>query len=172
MSRRILAKYSKQCIKHSNDDVETDVEFSTDTLRVVLMGDVGCRLYFCRKWPCCDMIVLYIDGLIQYCSISSALALQILQSCTKPSVYHSRVKNHISELIHSDTLYSVTYLRMNANAMACFLLAFYQAFFLFLMLKRKTKGCFCHLNVWSVFSSIKKSIAGAIVWRPQLSRHT
>ena len=28
----------------------------------------------------------YVDGLVQDCSISSALALEILQSCTKPSI--------------------------------------------------------------------------------------
>ena len=27
---------------------------------------------------------MYIDGLVQDCSISSVLALEILQSCTKP----------------------------------------------------------------------------------------
>ena len=29
----------------------------------------------------------YIDGLMQDCSISSALAMEILQSCTKPSIF-------------------------------------------------------------------------------------
>ena len=29
----------------------------------------------------------FIDGLVQDCSISSALAMEILQSCTKPSMY-------------------------------------------------------------------------------------
>ena len=29
----------------------------------------------------------YIDGLVQDCSNSSALALELLQSCTKPSMY-------------------------------------------------------------------------------------
>ena len=29
---------------------------------------------------------VYIDGLVQDCSISSALALEILQFCTKPSI--------------------------------------------------------------------------------------
>ena len=30
----------------------------------------------------------YIDGLVQDCSISSALAMEILQSCTKPSIWY------------------------------------------------------------------------------------
>ena len=30
---------------------------------------------------------LHIDGLVQDCSNSSALALELLQSCTKPSIY-------------------------------------------------------------------------------------
>ena len=29
----------------------------------------------------------YVDGLVQDCSNSSALALELLQSCTKPSMY-------------------------------------------------------------------------------------
>ena len=29
---------------------------------------------------------LYFDGLVQYCSISSALAMEILQCYTKPSI--------------------------------------------------------------------------------------
>ena len=30
----------------------------------------------------------YIDSLMHDCSISSALALELLQSCTKPSIYY------------------------------------------------------------------------------------
>ena len=32
---------------------------------------------------------IHIDGLLQDCSISSALAMEILQSCTKPLIYRS-----------------------------------------------------------------------------------
>ena len=32
-------------------------------------------------------ILEYIDGLVQDCSISSALAMEILQSCTEPYVF-------------------------------------------------------------------------------------
>ena len=28
----------------------------------------------------------HVDGLVQYCSNSSALAMELLQSCTKPSI--------------------------------------------------------------------------------------
>ena len=31
--------------------------------------------------------IFHIDGLVQDCSISSALAMEILQSCTKPLIY-------------------------------------------------------------------------------------
>ena len=31
----------------------------------------------------------YIDGLVQHCSNSSALAMELLQSCTKPSIFVS-----------------------------------------------------------------------------------
>ena len=29
----------------------------------------------------------YVDGLVQHCSNSSALAMELLQSCAKPSIY-------------------------------------------------------------------------------------
>ena len=32
-------------------------------------------------------LIKYINGLVQDCSISSALAVEILQSCTKPLIY-------------------------------------------------------------------------------------
>ena len=39
-------------------------------------------------WPfICQSRIWYIDGLWQDCSISSANALEILQSCTKPSIW-------------------------------------------------------------------------------------
>ena len=36
---------------------------------------------------CTDIFTILIDGLVEDCSISSALAMEILQSCTKPSIY-------------------------------------------------------------------------------------
>ena len=36
------------------------------------------------------LVITYIDGLVQDCSISSALAMEILQSCTEPSIYTMR----------------------------------------------------------------------------------
>ena len=35
----------------------------------------------------CSSLWLHIDGFVQDCSISSALAMEILQTCTKPSIY-------------------------------------------------------------------------------------
>ena len=32
-----------------------------------------------------------IDGLVQHCSNSSALAMELVQSCTKPSVYEKEI---------------------------------------------------------------------------------
>ena len=41
---------------------------------------------------------VHVDGLAQDCSISSALAMEILQFCTKPSMFslHSRSKLHFA----------------------------------------------------------------------------
>ena len=44
---------------------------------------------FFRQLPA--RVYIYIDDLVQDCSISSALAMRILQSCTKPSTLHMRV---------------------------------------------------------------------------------
>ena len=42
-----------------------------------------------EKWKECGAVTTQsiIDGLVQDCSISSALALEILKSCTKPSIF-------------------------------------------------------------------------------------
>ena len=45
-------------------------------------GRFDCRN--CRMINCAPL--QYIDGLVQDCSISSALAMETLQSCTKPSI--------------------------------------------------------------------------------------
>ena len=37
-------------------------------------------------WRQCNVVWLYIDGLAQDCSNSSALAMELLQCCTKPSI--------------------------------------------------------------------------------------
>ena len=38
----------------------------------------------------------HIDGLVQKCNISSALTMEILQSCLKPSIYRIFWKGHVS----------------------------------------------------------------------------
>ena len=43
----------------------------------------------------CKTIENNIDGLVQDCSNSSALAMELLQSCTKPSTYNSNFSNII-----------------------------------------------------------------------------
>ena len=48
-----------------------------------------------------------IDGLVQDCSNSSALAVELLQSCTKPSIYvfiHSKEKKQCYMNLHSDLI--------------------------------------------------------------------
>ena len=41
----------------------------------------------------------YIDGLVQNCSISSALAMEILQSCTEPSTWGCHAMEILSTLL-------------------------------------------------------------------------
>ena len=36
--------------------------------------------------------MIYLDGLVQDCSNSIAKALELLQSCTKPSIYHMSIQ--------------------------------------------------------------------------------
>ena len=40
-------------------------------------------------WLCFEGINIHIDGLVQDCSISSALAMEILQSYANPSICDS-----------------------------------------------------------------------------------
>ena len=40
--------------------------------------------------------IIYIDGLMQDCSNSSALALELLQSCTKPWIYDDEIFQNVS----------------------------------------------------------------------------
>ena len=54
---------------------------------------------YCSKWRYTATIQLqgcvvyiYINGLAQHCSNSSALAIELLQSCTKPSKYKSKTQ--------------------------------------------------------------------------------
>ena len=44
----------------------------------------------------------HIDGLVQDCSISSVLAMEILQSCTKPSIYFHTIC--VSSVVMEDSL--------------------------------------------------------------------
>ena len=55
------------------------------------------KQYFGLGWITCNsssrpsdaIIVVHIEGLAQDCSNSSALAMELPQSCTKPSIYAS-----------------------------------------------------------------------------------
>ena len=53
---------------------------------------------------------MYIDGLVQDCSNSSALAVELLQSCTKPSIYvfiHSKEKKNNVIWTYTTILFSM-----------------------------------------------------------------
>ena len=49
-------------------------------------GLTGIHLGPVSKWGC---RIYHIDGLVKDCSNSSVLAMELLQSCTKPSILHS-----------------------------------------------------------------------------------
>ena len=56
---------------------------TASTWRVVLMRIITCSHHSAHAfWT----TVLYIDGLVQDCSISIADTVEILQSCTKPLI--------------------------------------------------------------------------------------
>ena len=48
----------------------------------------------------------YIDGLVQDCSISSALAMELLQSCTKPSIFKYSKSTHQARCLFNPFVYS------------------------------------------------------------------
>ena len=49
-----------------------------------------------------------IEGLVQDCGNSSALAMELLQSCIKPSLWSSEMFFLISQLMHSDSVSGIT----------------------------------------------------------------
>ena len=51
----------------------------------------------------CFCVIINIDGLVQDCSIYSALAMEILQSCIKPSIY--RVQDILQNFQRTFILY-------------------------------------------------------------------
>ena len=53
-----------------------------------------------NKWDI-ENTIAYVDGSVQDCSISIANALEILQSCTKPSMYLCRICVNIRSVIGS-----------------------------------------------------------------------
>ena len=53
----------------------------------ILAHDLNSLRYFgVGEWSCWYGMQTHIDGLVQDCSISSALAMEIRQFCTKPSI--------------------------------------------------------------------------------------
>ena len=68
------------------------ISFRTAPTVVFLYVD-GTHLGICRGLPHSVLRNLnpYIDGLVQDCSNSSALAMELLQSCTKPLIYQSNL---------------------------------------------------------------------------------
>ena len=56
-----------------------------------------CTLSYCPVSSCYKTvhynIILHADGSVQHCSISSALAMEILQSCTRPSIWYNNYKS-------------------------------------------------------------------------------
>ena len=62
------------------------------------------------KWEkyCWNAIILnYIDGLMQDCSISIALAMEVLQSCTEPLMFADLLSNNVFFYLHPINTLSV-----------------------------------------------------------------
>ena len=58
-----------------------------------------------------DIPKLDIDGLVQDCSNSSALAMELLQSCTKPTIWHilGSSKSALISTFTTDFLYEIAW---------------------------------------------------------------
>ena len=80
---------------------------------------------------CCNTEVspiVYIDGLVQACGISIALAMEILQSCTKPLIYMCVfiVTSMKTKIFYCSNCLVVVYFRINCccciifSTRACF----------------------------------------------------
>ena len=77
--------FNLRCV---NDEQPTDcISIKSQTCKIQLVHTN--KIYLtCDVWPVNKTI--HIDGLVQDCSIASALTMEIMQSCTKPSIYPLR----------------------------------------------------------------------------------
>ena len=72
------------------------------------LNHVSKRGQWCYPLPCLESVFInlfdqHFDGLVQDCSNSSALAMELLQSCTKPSILLT-LKTFINEKIIDDVM--------------------------------------------------------------------
>ena len=59
-------------------------------------------------YPACVLSMLHSDGSVQDCSISSALAMEILQSCSEPSIWYHVILDHgIARTHHYPIVYTM-----------------------------------------------------------------
>ena len=73
--------------------------WSTPWLLMTVEGETHIFYIFCSlensnqviMGLCCGMIQYYIDGLVQVCSNSIAIALELPQTCTKPLIWYFMV---------------------------------------------------------------------------------
>ena len=81
---------SKCAIDSFKDSKDSGIGWNVKIYRSDLIFNQSQRNYFYYQAPLlCDTDPdFYIDGLVEDCIISIANALEILQSCTKPSIYH------------------------------------------------------------------------------------
>ena len=105
-----LVPNRRQAIIWSNDSLlywHKDASISFDELPVnlgIASMAVGLSLWLLQ----CQLSSLdgYVDGLVQDCSISIALAMEILQACTKPSIYkiiqcQAATKHNKAQIAHN-----------------------------------------------------------------------
>ena len=136
---------------------------SSDSVLSCHMLSLG-HNYFNSLAPCwCHNV-----GLVQDCSISSVLAMEILQSCTKPSVYGiMQLSRHWLRLFDTKT---VTWLAWHSNPVTCCIyetpgLSELMHFLLHIYIRRTqwVNGCICKdLHIDDLVQDCSTSIANAL----------
>ena len=65
------------------------------SISIAHIGDTAALHWVITTWSQLSWtLLIYIDGLLHDCSISSVLAMEMLQSCIKPSIYNAPVPKY------------------------------------------------------------------------------
>ena len=102
---------------------------------------------------------VYIDGLVQHCSNSSALAMELLPYCTKPSIWISMIMERRSP----DCLIFAMWILVHQNV------SLYRHALTYIYQTRSSPSCILDISPLSIISTVLFSRDRCFQWKPWVS---